>query len=300
MSAGRGEALLLSLGGAAAFTDEKCVFDTITEGDGAMIRVAVNGVCGRMGSRVAALVNEADDMVLAGVAERSDHDLVGEDVSVVIGGAVTGVPVSAEIGPDADVVIDFTVPASTAALAGRCAEIGAALVSGTTNLTDEQRRRLEDAAEHVPVVWAPNMSVGVNLLFQLAGWVAKALGDEYDVEIVETHHRFKKDAPSGTARRLAEKVAEGLGRDLADCAVHGRHGDVGERTTAEIGIHAVRGGDVVGDHTVVFAALGERIELIHRAHSRDVFVRGALRAARWVAGKPAGLYSMEDVLGPGA
>jgi len=245
-------------------------------------------------------VSEADDMVLAGVAERPDHDLVGQDVSVVVGGAATGVLISAEIGPDADVVVDFTVPASTAALARRCAEIGAALVSGTTNLTDEQRRRLEDAAERVPVVWAPNMSVGVNLLFQVAGSVAKALGDEYDVEIVEIHHRFKRDAPSGTARRLAEKVAEGLGRDLADCAVHGRHGDVGERTPAEIGIHAVRGGDVVGDHTVIFAALGERIELVHRAHSRDVFVRGALRAARWVAGKPAGLYSMGDVLGLGA
>ncbi len=265
-----------------------------------MIQVGVSGVCGRMGCRVATLVNEADDMALVCTVERPDHDLMGEDVSALIGGAMTGVLVSAEISPSTEVVIDFTAPASTAALAVRCAEIGAALVSGTTNLTDEQRGRLETAAESVPVVWAPNMSVGVNLLFDLAGRVAKALGDEYDVEIVEMHHRFKRDAPSGTARRLAEKVADGLGRDPADCAVHGRHGDVGERTPAEIGIHAVRGGDVVGDHTVVFASLGDRIELVHRAHSRDVFVRGALRAARWAMGKAPGLYSMADVLATGA
>ena len=173
----------------------------------------------------------------------------------------------------------------------------AAVVTGTTGLTDEQKAEIEKAAEKIPVLFAPNMSVGVNLLFKLVGEVAAALGDAYDIEIIETHHRFKKDAPSGTALRLAEKIAEATGRDIAKDIVHGREGAVGERTEREIGMHAVRGGDIVGDHIVLYSTLGERVELTHRAHTRDTFVRGALRAARFLVGKPAGMYDMRDVLG---
>jgi len=262
-----------------------------------MIRVGVTGVCGRMGSRVAALVREAKDMQLASAIERPSHPRIGAPVSDVIGGGPLPLVVSPKIGEGLDVIIDFSSPEATVGFAEECARRRVALVSGTTGLDEEQVRRLRAAAAIIPCLWSPNMSVGVNVLFRLTEQVAKALGDEYDVEIVEMHHRFKKDAPSGTAKRLAEKVAAGLGRNLEACAVYGREGLVGERRPEEIGIHAVRGGDVVGDHMIIFSTLGERIELVHRAHSRDVFAHGALRAARFIVGKSPGMYEMADVLG---
>ena len=198
---------------------------------------------------------------------------------------------------DSDVLIDFSLPAGTLGVIDACIARKTPMIIGTTGIDEAGVKKIEAVAKMVPVVFAPNMSVGVNLLFKVAGEVAKALGDDYDVEIVETHHRFKKDAPSGTALGLARSIADALGRDLSTDAVYGREGAVGERTKREIGIHAVRGGDVVGDHVITFAGLGERIELTHRAHSRETFVRGALRAAKWIRGKKAGLYSMREVLG---
>ena len=262
-----------------------------------MIKVAINGAAGRMGRRLVALVTEEDDMQVVAALEGSGHELVGRDAGEIAGIGPIGVPVSAEWKERADVLIDFSVPAGTMARLPQAVEKGTAMLIGTTGLTDDQRAEIAKAAERIPVLQAPNMSVGVNLLFKLAGEVAAALGDEYDIEIVETHHRFKKDAPSGTALRLAESIAEATGRDLSKEAVYGRHGATGERTRREIGIHALRAGDIVGDHTVIFSTLGERIELTHRAHTRDTFARGALRAARFLAGKPPRMYSIQDVLG---
>lgn len=197
----------------------------------------------------------------------------------------------------ADAVIDFTHAGATAEIAGLCSAAGKVLVVGTTGQDDEGRRAVAEAARKIPVVFAPNFSVGVNTLFWLTRKAAEILGDDFDLEVVEMHHRLKKDSPSGTARRLAEILAEVRGLKYSGDVRHGREGMVGERTTREIGMHALRGGDVVGDHTVVFAANGERVELGHRASSRDTFAMGALRAAKWASSRPAGLYDMEDVLG---
>jgi 4-hydroxy-tetrahydrodipicolinate reductase len=194
-------------------------------------------------------------------------------------------------------VIDFTSHVGVPATIAVVAKAGKALVIGTTGLTRDEQAALDKAAVRVPIVYAPNMSVGVNLLFRLVGQVAKTLGSGYDVEIVEAHHNQKKDAPSGTARKLAENIAAALGRDLEHDGVYGREGIVGARGPNEIGVHAVRAGDIVGEHTVIYAGPGERIEITHRAHSRDTFARGALRAAKRVVGKPPKLYSMLDVLG---
>ena len=262
-----------------------------------MIRVAINGVAGRMGLRLAALGSAEEDMTIVAGLESAGHPALGRDVGELAGIGPLGLAVTTAWEGEADVLVDFSTPAGTMARLPEVVTKGTAAVIGTTGLTDEQKAAVARAAEKVPVLLAPNMSVGVNLLFKLAGDVARALGDGYDIEIVEAHHRFKKDAPSGTALRLAERIAEATGREVATDLVHGREGAVGERTGREIGMHAVRAGDIVGDHTVLYSTLGERIELTHRAHTRDTFVRGALRAARFVAGKPAGLYGMQDVLG---
>ena len=262
-----------------------------------MIRIAVNGAAGRMGRRLVALASEEPDLEVVAALECDGHTHLGRDAGELAGCGRLDLPLSAEWDAAADVLIDFSSPAGMVARLDAAAAKGAALVIGTTGCTEEERGRIADVADRVPVLHAPNMSVGVNLLFQLVGKVAAALGDEYDIEIVEAHHRFKKDAPSGTALRLAERICAATGRDMAGDLVHGREGAVGERTQREIGIHAVRGGDIVGDHTVVFSTLGERIEVTHRAHTRDTFARGALRAARFLVGKPPGMYGMEDVLG---
>jgi 4-hydroxy-tetrahydrodipicolinate reductase len=251
-----------------------------------MVNVVVNGALGRMGQRILACAADDAEITVVGAVDLHEHG--GEPhVTADLTGALGG----------ADVVIDFTSHVGIPATIEVVAKARKALIIGTTGLTRDEQASLERAAKQVPIVYAPNMSVGVNLLFQLVGHVAKALGGGYDVEIVEAHHNQKKDAPSGTARKLAENIAAALGRDLARDGVYGREGIVGARGPSEIGVHAVRAGDIVGEHTVIFAGPGERIELTHRAHSRDTFARGALRAAKWVVGKAPGLYSMLDVLG---
>ena len=265
-----------------------------------MIGVIVCGISGRMGGRLARLVSESEDLALVGGTERAGHAAIGEDVSGVLGGKATGLKVTDDLSriiERGDVVIDFTAPAATLETARICAEVGRAMVVGTTGWSGEQRSQFEEAVRTIPCVFAPNYSVGVNVLFRLVEEAARILGDEYDVEIVEAHHRFKKDAPSGTALGLAEAAARGLNRNLNEVAVYGRAGMVGERRREEIGIHAIRAGDIVGQHTVLFGGIGEQVELAHKAQSRDTFAQGALRAARFVVKKPPGLYDMRDVLG---
>jgi 4-hydroxy-tetrahydrodipicolinate reductase len=264
------------------------------------VRAVVAGAGGRMGQRIIAALDGQPGIVLAGACERVGHPSLGCDAGVAAG--LRAVEVMIEEGlervlPAGDVLIDFTAPEASLRHVESAARLGKAVVLGTTGLDAAQQEALEKAARKIPIVFAPNMSVGVNLLFKVLADVAAVLGDGYDVEIVEAHHRFKKDAPSGTAKKMAQVIAEALRRDLDTVAVPGRSGMVGERRPEEIGIFAVRGGDIVGDHTVTFAGLGERIEITHRAHSRDTFARGAVRAAEWVVGRVPALYDMMDVLG---
>jgi 4-hydroxy-tetrahydrodipicolinate reductase len=266
-----------------------------------MIRVAVLGIGGRMGSRIAAAVRAEPDLRIAAATERPDSPHIGRDAGVVAGIGEAGVPVSGSIDEalarGVDVAIDFTAAPAAVKHAQACARAKVALVIGTTGFSAEQKAELSECAKQIGLLIAPNMSVGVNVLFRLVAEAARALGPAYEVEIVEMHHRAKKDAPSGTALKLAEVAAKGLDLDLQKAGVYQRHGDTGERRPGTIGIQALRGGDVVGDHTVHFLADGERLELTHRATSRDNFARGAIRAAKFVAGKPAGLYDLQDVLG---
>jgi 4-hydroxy-tetrahydrodipicolinate reductase len=246
-----------------------------------------------MGSRVLAALRAEKDFAIAGAFERPDSEHVGRSIE----GATVSPGIEQALERGADVVIDFTVPAASVQNARACAERGVGLVVGTTGLSPAQKAELGAAAKRIPLLLAPNMSVGVNVLFRLVGEAARALGSAYEVEIVEMHHRMKRDAPSGTALRLAEEAAGALGLDVRSACVYDRHGDTGARKADSIGIQALRGGDVVGDHTVYFLADGERLELTHRATSRDNFARGAVRAARFIAGKKPGLYEMQDVLG---
>jgi 4-hydroxy-tetrahydrodipicolinate reductase len=265
-----------------------------------MVRAAVAGIAGRMGSRIAAIIGGTEGIELAGGFEYSGHPLVGKALAEAIGGSPTGKTIGAGIEDVldlADVVIDFTNAASSLDHLRSASKLRRPMVIGSTGFTREQLDEAARLAVEVPCVISPNMSVGVNVMFKLAAEAARLLGDGYDVEIVEAHHRFKKDAPSGTAIKLAQVVAEALDRDLGQVGVYARHGMTGERTGAEIGIQTIRGGDIVGDHTIIFASLGERIELAHRAHSRDNFARGAIRAAMWVLDKSCGIYDMSDVLG---
>ena len=245
----------------------------------APLRVAVAGASGRMGQMLTAAVDAADDMVLAG-SLRSRSDL---RVSLA----------------DAQVLIDFTRPEGTLALLAVCREIGVNAVIGTTGFSDEQKAEIAAHAQHIAIVMAPNMSVGVNVVFKLLDMAARALSEGYDIEIIEAHHRHKVDAPSGTALKMGEVVAAALGRDLKDCAVYAREGVTGERDPSTIGFATVRGGDIVGDHTVLFAGTGERIEITHRSNSRAGYAQGSLRAARFLAGRKVGLFGMNDVLGLG-
>jgi 4-hydroxy-tetrahydrodipicolinate reductase len=253
-----------------------------------------------MGGRIAALIHEAADLTLVGAVERPGHPGLGKDAGESAGIGKIGVPLAGDLRDvvnDGQVVLDFTTPQAAMAHLAVAADAKVAMVLGTTGLGAADLGRVKVLSAAAPCVLSPNMSVGVNLLFKVLGEVASTLGSDYDVEIFETHHRFKKDSPSGTALRMAQVIAAALGRDLDRAGVYGRKGMVGERGKEEIAIHALRAGDVVGEHTVVFGGMGERIEITHRAHSRDTFARGALRAARWIVGKPAGLYDMQDVLG---
>jgi 4-hydroxy-tetrahydrodipicolinate reductase len=268
-----------------------------------MTRIVVSGAAGRMGRRLLELVQQDPETSLAAALESAAHPAIGQPVASLVSdvpaGQASDVRVGAELpaGLAADVIIDFSVPDQSARLAGLAAERGLAMVVGTTGFDTTQQRELDKAGERSALLVAPNFSVGMNVVFRVVAETARLLGAEYDVEIVESHHRFKKDAPSGTALRLAERVAEATGRDLAKTAVYGRKGITGERGAGEIGILALRRGDVVGEHTVTFTSLGETVELTHRAHSRDAFARGAIHAAKWLAGKPAGRYTFEQVLG---
>ncbi len=265
-----------------------------------MIKVAVTGAAGRMGGRIITLVTEAEGLKVAGAVEMAGHPRLDEDAGYVAGCGDLGVKItdSLELAlSDADVLIDFTWPDVTVGNAEICAKLGKAMVVGTTGLNQEQKKIINRAGEQTPVVFAPNMSVGVNVCFKILKEIAATLGDDFDVEIVELHHKMKKDSPSGTAVRMGEIVADALGRDYNEVANYHREGMCGERPHEEIGMQTVRGGDIVGEHTVYFVGMGERIELTHRAMSRDMFARGAVRAAGWLAGKPPGLYDMQAVLG---
>ncbi|MCX7893990.1 MAG: 4-hydroxy-tetrahydrodipicolinate reductase [Burkholderiales bacterium] len=264
------------------------------------LRIAVAGASGRMGRTLIEAVLAAPDLALAAALDAPGTPAIGRDAGELVGARATGVEVGADhraaIGA-ADVLIDFTRPAGTLAHLEACVAAGKRIVIGTTGFSGKERQRIAEAAQAIAVVFAPNMAVGVNVVFKLAEVAARALGDEYDVEIIEAHHRHKVDAPSGTALRLGEIVAGALGRDLGAAAVHGRHGDTGERPPGAIGFHAIRGGDIVGEHTVLFAGVGERVEVTVRSGSRTTYAAGALRAARFLAGKSSGLFDMQDVLG---
>ncbi len=265
-----------------------------------MIRVIVAGAAGRMGGRIIHMVQESPDVVLAGAFEREGHPSVGRDAGEISGLGPLGVPVAAdveEVVEAGDVIIDFTTPKATLANLRAAGPKECAMVIGTTGITGEELDEVRSLAGAIRCVMAPNMSVGVNLMFRIAAEMARVLGDDYDMEILETHHRFKKDAPSGTALRLAQGLAEAVGRDLDKSGVYARKGMIGERTRGEIGIQTWRAGDITGEHTVMFGGIGERLELTHRAHNRDNFARGAVRAARWIVDQPVGLYDMQDVLG---
>jgi 4-hydroxy-tetrahydrodipicolinate reductase len=247
------------------------------------------------------LENRVEGLELAGAIDLWDCPDLDKDAGLAAGVAEAGVPITsdlAKVAPETDVVIDFTSHHGTVGNCPRCAEWNTAVVIGTTGISAEEQQAIEESAKTIPIVLAPNMSLGMNLLFALVEDAARALSEKgYDCEIIERHHRRKKDAPSGTALGLGQAAARGLEWDLDEVAVHGREGMVGERPDKEIGFHAVRGGDIVGDHTVLFATDGEHIELSHRATSRETFAMGALRAAAWIANQEPGLYSMQDVLG---
>ncbi len=264
-----------------------------------MIRVAVSGAAGRMGRQIIAMVTDDEQMTVSGALEARTHPTLGGDCGSCAGKAPNRVVITDDMSralEGADVVIDFTAPGSSVAVIAEAARRGIPAVSGTTGLSDDDILAVTKHSEKIPIVMTPNMSVGVNLLFALSDEVARVLGDDYDVEIIEAHHNQKVDAPSGTARRLFEIVSRALKRDPLQVGIYGRQGMIGKRPRNEIGIHAVRAGDIVGEHTVLFATDGERIELVHRLSNRMPLARGAVRAAKWVIDRDPGLYDMHDVL----
>ena len=265
-----------------------------------MTRIAIAGAAGRMGRNLIQACHEADGLQVSVAVEHPESSLIGADAGELAGIGALGVKVSASLEAlrDAfDVLIDFTRPAASLAHLEVCRVADRRMVIGTTGFDGDGRARIETAAREIPLVFAPNMSVGVNLCFKLLDVAARVLGDEVDIEVIEAHHRHKLDAPSGTALRMGEVVASALGRDLKDCAVYGREGVTGERDRRTIGFETIRAGDIVGEHTVMFAATGERVEITHKASSRMTFANGAARAAAWLMSREAGLYDMQDVLG---
>jgi 4-hydroxy-tetrahydrodipicolinate reductase len=262
------------------------------------IRAIVVGAGGRMGGRVIQAIRESSTMKLSGAVERPDHPSLGKDIGELHGLGKIGVTLGAELKKgEGDVIINFSSPAASMESLEFACQADLAIVIGTTGLSPEQLGRMKSLSQNTRCVFSPNLSVGMNVMFRVVQEVAQALGPEYDVEILEAHHHLKKDSPSGTAVKLGELVAKALGRDFSRVGVYGRKGLVGERTKEEIGMQVIRAGDLVGEHTVLFGGIGERLEIIHRAHSRDNFARGAVRAALWVVNQPKGLYDMQDVLG---
>ncbi len=261
-------------------------------------RVAIAGAGGRMGRALVEACHAADGVVVSAATARPGSAAIGVDAGALAGIAALGVVVTDTLaGADFDVLIDFTRPESTLANLDYCLSAGTKMVIGTTGLDEAAKARIRAAASQTAIVFAPNMSVGVNLCFSLLDMAARVLGEDVDIEVIEAHHRHKVDAPSGTALRMGEVVAEALGRDLDECAVYGREGATGERDRRTIGFETIRAGDIVGEHTVMFAGQGERVEITHRASSRMTFAAGAVRAVKWLATRDRGCFDMQDVLG---
>lgn len=265
-----------------------------------MLKIAATGAAGRMGKAIINSISTTQGVVLSGALERSESPLAGQDAGEVAGVGKNGIVITDDRDAafkGADVIIDFSHPDVAIKALEYGVDKNCGVVIGTTGFSHQQREAIKEYASKTRVVMAPNMSVGVNLLLKLVETASRIIGNEYDIEIIEAHHRHKKDAPSGTALRLAEVVTAALNRDLDEVAVYERKGIVGERRPEEIGMQTIRAGDIVGDHTVMFATAGERLELTHKASSRETFSRGAVKAALWLKGKPNGLYDMQDVLG---
>ncbi|MDH5777426.1 MAG: 4-hydroxy-tetrahydrodipicolinate reductase [Gammaproteobacteria bacterium] len=265
-----------------------------------MTRIAISGAAGRMGRTLIEATIENESSSVAATIERTGSSVIGADAGEVAGVGKLDIPLVDDIAAAAeqfDVLIDFTRPEVTLANLEVCRKAGKKIVIGTTGFTDEQKQLIADAAKDIAIVFAPNMSVGVNLCLKLLQMAAQVMGEYTDIEVIEAHHRHKVDAPSGTALRMGEVVAETLGRDLKDCAVYGREGISGERDRKTIGFETIRAGDIVGEHTVMFADIGERVEITHKASSRMTFAKGAVRAANWLMQHDAGLFDMQDVLG---
>lgn len=264
-----------------------------------MVKIAIAGAAGRMGKNLIQACHDHDDITLAAAVEHPQHEWLGQDIGIVAGIGKLGVMLTPMLTPaaDFDVLIDFTQPAITLAHLAYCRTQQKRMVIGTTGFTEPERQQIYQAATDIALVFAPNMSMGVNLCFKLAELAAKTLGEEADIEIIEAHHRHKRDAPSGTALKLGEIIAQTLGRDLQQCAVYGRQGLTGEREKHTIGFETIRAGDIVGEHTVLFAYNGECVEITHKASSRMTFATGAIRAAQWIAHKDNGLFDMQAVLG---
>ena len=265
-----------------------------------MVRAIVAGAGGRMGGRIINMIHKTEGITLSAAFEHPDSRAVGQDTGAVAGLESLGVTVSDSLDSvidQGDVVIDFTISEASLKHSRIAASHKRPIVIGTTGLAKDELDEIRQLAKDFPCVLAPNMSVGINLLYKLVDTAAKVLGDDYDVEIVEAHHRMKKDAPSGTALQLGRVIAASLGRDFDEVGLFERHGFIGERSKKEIGIQTVRAGDIVGEHTVLFGGTGERIEIVHKASSRDTFAKGAVRAALWIIEQPAGFYDMQDVLG---
>ncbi|WP_133407778.1 4-hydroxy-tetrahydrodipicolinate reductase [Parashewanella tropica] len=264
------------------------------------VRIAIVGTTGRMGRTLVEAAKHHPNIYLGAAIERQSSTLMGADVGEIAGVGTMNVAICGsldDVKDDFDVLVDFTSPQSSLIHSAWCAKNNKSLVIGTTGFTDEEKAQIAQDAQEAPIVLAPNMSVGVNLMCKLLEMTSKVMGDYADIEIIEAHHRHKKDAPSGTALQLGEVIADTLGRDLNECAVYGREGITGERDQKTIGFATVRAGDIVGEHTALFADIGERIEITHKASSRMTFANGAMRASSWLAGQPAGLYDMQDVLG---
>ncbi|WP_455375644.1 4-hydroxy-tetrahydrodipicolinate reductase [Kaarinaea lacus] len=265
-----------------------------------MTRIAVTGVAGRMGKTLVEACNLAENAELTGAIERPGSSVIGADAGEIAGLGKNNVAIVddlAKIVENFDVLIDFTTPESTLKNLAACRTAGKRLVIGTTGLSDADKQQIQDAAKDIAVVFAPNMSVGVNLCLKLLDIAARVMNEDIDIEIIEAHHRHKVDAPSGTAIAMGEVVARALGRDLKECAVYGREGRTGERDRTTIGFETIRAGDIVGEHTVMFAGIGERVEITHKASSRMTFAKGAVFAAKWLMNNEKGLFDMQDVLG---
>ena len=262
-----------------------------------MINIAINGVCGRMGLRIAELVAEDENLKLVSALEMEGHPQIGKNLSSLISQGHNDVIISHDLNGSPDVLIDFTSPDSTMARLKICTDNGIAMVIGTTGMNSEQIEQINKASQKIPCLFSPNMSIGVNLLFSLVETVSKILGEESDIEIIESHHRHKKDAPSGTALKIAAKICSATNREIDEVVIYGRKGFTGERPRKQICVHSIRSGEIVGEHAVTFCSGGERIELVHKAQTRDSFAIGSIRASKFLAGKPPGFYNMKDVLG---